>query len=370
MASDLFSAFSLGSVAFPNRVVVSPMAQYSGIAGVAQPWHLQHLGSLAASGPGLVMLESTAVEPAGYGSPVCLALHTDAQEQGLRELLAAIRSFSDTKFGIQFGHSGRKASAHGPTTGQGPLAVKDGGWEIYGPSPICFGAGWPEPTELDDSGLKRVTAAYVQATERAARLDLDLIELHGAHGYLLHSFLSPLSNQRTDAYGGSLARRTRFVAEIIEAMKAIWPAHRALGIRLNSSDWEDDGLTIDDTIAIAAMLRESGCDYICVSSGAITGKTRIPAKPGYLTPFSGRIRREARIPTMVTGLIADPRLADRIIHDGDADMVAIARAFLDDPRWVWHAAQTLGQDLPLPMQYERASPNNWPMAHVLRPKTT
>jgi 2,4-dienoyl-CoA reductase-like NADH-dependent reductase (Old Yellow Enzyme family) len=367
MTSDLFSTFSLAGITFPNRIAVSPMAQYSAIDGVAQPWHLQHLGSLAVSGPALVMLESTAVEPPGYGSQVCLALHTDAQEQGLRELLKAVRSFSDTRFGIQFGHSGRKASAHSPRTGQGPLTVEKGGWTTYGPSPICFGSGWPEPAELDEAGLKRVKAAYVQATARAARLDLDLIELHGAHGYLLHSFLSPLSNRRTDAYGGSLANRIRFVAEIIESMKKVWPAGRILGIRLNSSDWEDGGLTIEDTIAISANLRESGCDYICVSAGAITDKTRIPASPGYLAPFAGRIRREARIATMVTGLIADPKLADRVIADGDADMVAIARAFLDDPRWVWHAAQALGSKMSFPMQYERASPKNWPVANTLRP---
>lgn len=367
MSSDLFSNFTLGGTSLPNRIVVSPMAQYSAVRGVAQPWHLQHLGGLAASGPGLVMLESTSVEPQGYGSNVCLALHNDAQEQGLRDLLTAIRTFSNTRFGIQFGHSGRKASTHSPITGRGPLGPENGGWTTYGPSAICYGEGWPTPTELDAEGLRRVKKAYIQATERAARLDLDLIELHGAHGYLLHSFLSPLSNLRTDGYGGSLSNRTRFVAEVVQEMRKLWPKNRVLGIRLNSSDWQDGGLTVDDTVNIASNLRESGCDYICISAGALTDKSRISASPAYLAPFSRKVRSEARIPTMVTGLIADPRIAEQVIRDGDADMVAIARAFLDDPRWVWHAAQTLGHALEFPMQYERASPGAWPLANTRRP---
>src|SRR5882724_11321702 len=328
MTAQLFTPVEIGGVTLSNRVVVSPMCQYSSVDGSAQPWHQVHYGMLSMSGAGLLCIEATHVEREGRITQGCLGLYSDENEAALRPIVEWARGWMPhVKLGIQLGHAGRKASAQRPWKGAGALTQADAPdlpWTTSSASALPYDTTWHTPVALDAAGLKRVKAAFVASVERSLRLGLDLIELHGAHGYLLHQFLSPLSNRRTDAYGGSLANRIRFVAEIIESMKKVWPAGRILGIRLNSSDWEDGGLTIEDTIAISANLRESGCDYICVSAGAITDKTRIPASPGYLAPFAGRIRREARIATMVTGLIADPKLADRVIADCDADMVAIA----------------------------------------------
>jgi NADPH2 dehydrogenase len=367
MSSPLFTEVALGEMVLANRIAVSPMAQYSGVTGSPQPWHVQHLGSMAASGPGLVVIESTSVEATGYGSTGCLALHNDEQEAAFRTLAASIRAVSAAKLGVQFGHSGRKASLALPQDGGAPMTPDNGGWSMAAPSAIAFAPGWPVPEALDEAGLTRVRGAYRQAAARAARLDLDLIEVHAAHGYLLHSFLSPISNRREDAYGGTPENRLRFVREVMADIRAAFPRPRALGIRLNCHDWLEGGLTIEDTVTIAAALREVGCDYVDVSAGAISGEARIPAKPGYLAPFSERIRREAGIATMVTGMIFDPALANDIIAGGQADAVAIGRAFLDDPRWVWRAAEQLGVGFDYPMQYERSAPSRWSGAKSLRP---
>lgn len=363
-APVLFSEARLGDLALPNRIAVAPMAQYSASGGQPGAWHVQHLGALCVSGPGLVIMESTAVERPGYGCTACLALHTDAQETALRTLIDTLRGFSSAPLGLQIGHSGRKASAALPQDGGAPMGIDAGGWQTCGPSAIAFGDGWPVPQELDEAGVARVRAAFIATARRAARLDLDLLELHGAHGYLLHSFLSPVSNQRRDAYGGSAENRLRLVREIMEGVRAVWPRPRALGIRLNSCDWVDGGLDVEDTTRIAAALKEAGCDYISVSAGAISSASRIVATPGYLAPHSAAIRKGAGIATMVTGLIHAPQQAEAIVAEGQADMVAIARAFLDDPRWVWRAAQRLGASVPYPMQYARARPDRWSMAAV------
>lgn len=355
----LFSPMRLGELVLPNRVTVSPMAQYSCADGEPSLWHLQHLGALAVSGPGLLTLESTAVEQEGYGCSACLALHTDAQEAALRRLVDALRSISSTALGLQIGHSGRKASASLPQEGGGPLPVKRGGWETCAPHASAFGDGWPVPKELDEEGIARVRAAFIGTARRAARLNLDLLELHGAHGYLLHSFLSPISNRRTDAYGGSFNNRLRLVREIVEGVRRIWPRSRALGIRLNARDWVEDGLEIEDTIRIAAALKEAGCDFVCISAGAISAAARIPAAPGYLAPYAAQVRAAAGITTLVTGLIHEPLQAEAIVASGQADGVAVARAFLDDPRWVWHAAKTLDHRIEYPMQYSRSHPDRW-----------
>jgi NADPH2 dehydrogenase len=363
----LFTPLQLRGVQFANRIAVSPMAQYSAVDGAVQPWHFQHLGSLAVSGPGLVCIESTSVERAGYGSKTCVALHTEAQEAALRGLIGAIRTFSATPIGIQFGHSGRKGAGCDPSEGRRALRAEEGAWEIWAPSAIPWSPSWPTPREMDRTAIDRVIAAYGQAAERAARLDLSVIELHGAHGYLLHSFLSPVSNRRTDGYGGSLQNRMRLILEVTERVRAAWPSDRVLGIRLNSHDWLPDGLTIDDTVEIARAFQAGGGDYVSISAGALTSEAKIPAAPGYLAPHAAQIRSRAGMPTFVTGMIVDPHQANEIIASGQADMLSIARAFLDDPRWVWHAAQALGAAVPYPMQYQLSRPGTWRGAEMLRP---
>ncbi|MBJ3778148.1 oxidoreductase [Acuticoccus mangrovi] len=367
MTSRLFSPFEVRGQTYANRIAISPMAQYNGDDGAVTPWHDQHLGGFAVSGPGVVMIESTSVEREGWGSATCLALHTDRQEAALRELLTRIRTYSATPFGIQFGHSGRKGSGRLPTAGRGPLPLDEGGWRTWGPSPVSFGGEWPVPEALDDAGLARVREAYRQAAGRVNRVDLGLVELHGAHGYLLHTFLSPVSNHREDRYGGSLAARTAFVAEIIADVRRTLTDDRALGIRLNAHDYVDGGLTFEDTIAITGLLREAGADYVCVSAGAISAEARIEASPGYLVPYASKLRAATGIATFVTGLILTPEQGEEIIADGHADMVALARGVLDDPRWSWHAAERLGVEADYPMPYLMAKPGRWPGAALLRP---
>lgn len=364
--SHLFSPFSLRGGRFANRIAVSPMAQYMGDDGAATRWHDQHLGSLAVSGPGLVIIESTSVEREGWGSRVCLALHSDRHEAALGQVLDAIRSYCDTPFGIQFGHSGRKGSGKTPLEGRGALMPEEGGWPTWGPSAVPYSSDFPVPQALDTDGLARVRAAYRQAAQRATRLGLGLVELHGAHGYLLHTFLSPLSNLRSDDYGGSVARRAAFVAEVVSVVRAELSADMILGIRLNAHDYAEGGMTFEDTLETAHILREAGLDYVCISAGAITSEARITATPGYLVPFASDIKRKTGLSAFVTGMIIKARQAEEIIAEGHADMLEIARGFLDDPRWVWHAAETLGAPLDIPMQYWLARPDRWPGARLLR----
>ena len=364
--TQLFSTFSLRGATFSNRVAVSPMAQYMGDDGAATRWHDQHLGSFAVSGPGLVIIESTSVEREGWGSNVCLALHSDRHEAAIGQVLSNIRSYTDTPFGIQFGHSGRKGSGKTPLEGRGPLLSDEGGWDVWGPSALPFSPSHPVPVALDDEGLARVREAYRQAGERAARLGLSLVELHGAHGYLLHTFLSPISNLRTDAYGGSLAKRAAFVAEIVELVRRELSDDMVLGIRMNAHDFVDGGMTFDDTVETARILKEAGLDYVCVSAGAISSEAKISAAPGYLVPFASDIKKRAGLSSFVTGMILEAHQAEEIIASGHADMLEIARGFLDDPRWVWHAAEALGHSLDVPMQYWMAKPDRWPGARILR----
>ncbi len=365
--SKLFSPFSIRGATFANRIAVSPMAQYKGDNGAATRWHDQHLGSLAVSNPGLVIIESTSIEREGWGSPVCLALHSDAHEAAIRQVLANIRTYASTPFGIQFGHSGRKGSGKAPDGGRGPLSIADGGWPVWGPSAVSYGDDFSVPNALDDHGLARVRESYRQAAERVGRLDLTLVELHGAHGYLLHTFLSPLSNRRTDQYGGSVQKRAAFVAEIVQGVRRTLPSDRALGIRLNAHDFAHGGMTFDDTLAIVHILKDAGIDYVCISAGAITASAVIKQSPGYLVTYASQVRRKTGIHVFATGVIATPKQAEEIIADGHADMVAIARAFLDDPRWVWHAAEALGVDLKIMMQFWMAKPDRWQGARLVRP---
>ncbi|MEA2757317.1 MAG: hypothetical protein QOJ54_3606 [Aliidongia sp.] len=367
MTPSLFSPIELGGLTLPNRIVVAPMCQYSAENGVASDWHLIHLGSLALGGAGLLMLEAAAVEPRGRISPADLGLYDDACEQALARVLAAVRRWGTTPaIGIQLAHAGRKASVKRPWEGGGPLASEAGGWSPAGPSPLAFGPDWPVPDALDASGMADIKAAFVASAERADRLGLDVIELHGAHGYLLHAFLSPLANRRDDGYGGSRERRQRFPLEVAAAVRAVWPRDRVLGIRVSATDWSEDGLSLDDTIAFVAALKEIGIDYVCASSGGIAAGIHVPVGPGYQVPLAARIKAETGMPTRAVGMIADPHQAEAIITEGKADMVALARAYLDDPHWGWHAAQALGAVPAYPPQYERSLPKLWP-GHALRP---
>jgi len=362
----LFEPMTLRGLTLPNRVVVAPMCQYGAERGRAGDWHLQHYGALAASGPGLIVLEATGVAPEGRISPACLGLYDDACEQAMTRLVTSLKSFGDSRIAVQLAHAGRKGSSAPPWQGSGPAGGGEG-WETVAPSALPFDAGWPAPRALDEAGLDRLRHAFAEAARRAERVGFDAIEVHSAHGYLLHQFLSPLSNRREDAYGGSLENRMRFPLEVIRAARAAWPADRPLGIRISATDWLDGGFTLDEAVTYAKAFKNEGIDYVCVSSGGIAAKAPIPVGPGYQVFLAERIRRETGLAVRAVGLIVDPAQAEAVLADGKADMVALGRAFLDDPRWVWHAAETLGFEQPHPLRYLAATRKYWPGAALARP---
>lgn len=363
MTSALFSPFSLRGLTLRNRIVVSPMCQNSAVDGLPQPWHAMHLGSLAVSGAGLLILEATAVEADGRITIDDLGLYNDEQEAALAKLLADIRTYSDIPIGIQLGHAGRKASTQSPNDGRFRTLVLqqgEGAWQTWAPSALAFGEGWPQPRALDDDGLARIRVAYVQAAQRAARIGFDLIEFHGAHGYLLSQFLSPLTNRREDRYGGSLENRMRFPLECVAAVRAAWPAQQPIGVRINGSDYTEGGLTPAEATLYAQALKDAGADYITTSAGMVTPESRFPhVEPGYLLPLAQDMRGRG-ITTMGVGMILTPRQAEDIVASGRADLVAMARAMLDDPRWPWHAAAALAEPPPIPTRYFYSHPNKWP----------
>jgi 2,4-dienoyl-CoA reductase-like NADH-dependent reductase (Old Yellow Enzyme family) len=361
MSSQLFTAFPLAALRLANRIVVSPMCQYSAEDGSATDWHMQHLGHLALSGAGLLMIEATAVEAAGRITPGDLGLYSDENAAALGRILRACRRYGKAAIGIQLAHAGRKASAQVPWQGGGPLTAAEGAWPTVAPSALPHAEGWHVPVELDRAGMARVVAAHVAATRRALALGIDLVELHSAHGYLLHEFLSPVANRRTDDYGGSRENRMRFPLEVAAAVRDAWPRDRPLGARLSATDWIEGGFGPDDAVVYAAALKSVGFDYVCVSSGGFAAG-RAPSRPGYNVPFAHRIRSETGIATRVVGLIVEPHQAEAIIASGEADLVALARGFLDDPRWGWHAAEALGVPPNPPPQYDRAVAPTWPGA--------
>ncbi len=352
MHSALFQPFTLRELTLANRIVVSPMCQYSATNGNASNWHVLHLGQYAVSGAGLLILEATAVTPEGRITADCLGLWCDENEAAIARVLDFVRPFASMPIGIQLGHAGRKASVRAPGQGRGNLPRNEGGWQTVGPTSTAFGPGWEAPTALDRAGLQRITDAFAESTRRAARLGFDLLEIHAAHGYLLSSFLSPLGNARTDEYGGSQANRMRFPLEVFDAVRAAWPASRPVGVRFNGTDWLEGGLTGDDAVAFARELKARGCDYMDLSSGG-SARAEIPLGPGYQVPYAAQVRREVDVPTMCVGLIRDPLHAEDIVARGDADLVAIGRGMLNDPRWAWHAAEILGQKAQVPHQYIR-----------------
>jgi 2,4-dienoyl-CoA reductase-like NADH-dependent reductase (Old Yellow Enzyme family) len=363
MSSALFSPLSLGELTLANRIVVSPMCQYSAEDGNAGDWHLMHLGNLSVSGPGLVMVEATAVEPRGRITYGDLGLYSDDNEAALRRIVSFCRRYGGSRLGLQLAHAGRKASDHLPWEEHGrPLAPEEGAWTTVGPSAISYGEAWPRPQALEAADLQAVKEAFVRATRRAARLNFDLVEMHAAHGYLLHEFLSPLSNTRRDAYGGSREKRMRFPLEVFSAMREAWPARKPLGVRISATDYADGGWDITDSLALAQELKDRGCDFLDVSGGGLVPSQRLAVGPGYQVPWAARIRQEVEIPTMTVGMINQPQQAEEIIARGQADLVALARGMLDDPRWTWHAAGELGTQLEYPPQYRRCHPGNWPQA--------
>jgi NADPH2 dehydrogenase len=355
--SRLFSPITLSGVAIPNRIVVSPMCQYSAADGTMSDWHIMHLGQFAVGGAGLIFVEATGVEAAGRISPGCTGLYSDANEAAMARVVAFCRAHGIARMGIQLGHAGRKASMR-VSWERGPaLTPAEGGWETSAPSALAFNPNYTTPKALDVDGLARIKQAFVQATHRADRAGFDVIEIHGAHGYLIHQFLSPLSNRRNDSYGGDLVGRMRFPLEIFEAMRAVWPKGKALGIRVSATDYVDGGWDLEQTIAFAKELKTMGCDFIDVSSGGLSPDQKMEAGPGYQTKFADAVRRETGLTTMAVGLITDPHQAEHILMSGQADMVAMARAFLYDPRWPWHAAEALGEAASFPVQYQRSHPS-------------
>lgn len=361
--STLFSPARLRGLTLDNRIVVSPMCQYSADDGSASDWHMMHLGMLSNSGAGLLIIEATGVEREGRISPGCLGLYSDENERALKPVVDACRRFGSAKLGIQLGHAGRKASTNRPWEGTPPGSpLKEGAWQTKAPSAVPFKEGWHVPAAITPQGLEELVAAFVAATRRADRLGLDLIELHGAHGYLLNQFLSPLSNRREDEWGGSLENRMRFPLEVFKAMRAAWPETKPMGMRISAVEWIEGGWSIGDSIELARRLKDLGCDFIDVSSGGNHPGQRIQIGPGYQVPFAEQIKKAVGIPVMAVGMITEPEQAEAITAEGRADFTALARAFLDDPHWGWHAAYRLGTQPKWPDQYRRVGPQAWPPA--------
>ena len=355
--NTLFSPIALGKLVLRNRIVIAPMCQYSANQGRATDWHLIHLGHLALSGAGLLFIEATAVAPEGRISPDDLGLWSDDTEAALARVLAAVRAHSSIPIGIQLAHAGRKASTAVPWAGGQHLAPDHGGWQTLAPSALPFDAADTPPLALDDAGLLRIRDDFVAAAQRAQRLGFDVIELHAAHGYLLHQFLSPLSNMREDRYGGSLDNRMRFPLEVFDTIRATIPGGTPVGIRISATDWVDGGWDIEQSVVFARELHRRGCAFIDVSSGGLSPLQQIPVAPGYQVPFAERIRTETGLPTIAVGLITEPEQAEAIVSAGQADMVALARGMLYDPRWPWHAAAKLGAQVDAPKQYWRSQPS-------------
>jgi 2,4-dienoyl-CoA reductase-like NADH-dependent reductase (Old Yellow Enzyme family) len=354
----LFSPIDLGGLRFANRIAVAPMCQYSADDGSATDWHLQHWMTLAMSGAGSVTMEATAVERRGRITHRCLGLYSDHNEAAARRTLAAARQVAPhgTRFGIQLAHAGRKASTQLPWEGGGPLAADEDSWQTVAPSALAFNEGWNVPEALDHAGIDRVLRAFIDAAARAQRAGFDFVEIHGAHGYLLHEFLSPLANLRADDYGGTLKNRMRLIVSVARAIRASLPPEMMLGARLSATDWAEGGFTPDEAVEVARALKQEGVAYICASSGGVVPHQKVPLAPGYQVPFAEMIRREAGIPTRAVGLIDEPYQAEAIVAEGRADMVALARAMLADPRWPWRTAATLGAPFHPPPQYLRSKP--------------
>ena len=348
MTQPLFAPFQLRSVTFSNRIGVSPMCQYSSQDGFATDWHLVHLGARAQGGAGLVMAEASAVLADGRISDGDLGIYKDEHVAKLAEIVRFLHS-QGTKAGIQLAHAGRKASMSVPFHGERLLKSDEGGWTPSAPSAVAFSNDYAVPQALDEAGIQEVVSAFAQAARRAEAAGFDFVEIHGAHGYLLHEFLSPLANKRTDKYGGSFENRTRLMLEVAQAVRGAWPDRLPLFVRISATDWVEGGWTADESVELARLLGKAGVDLVDCSSGGQTPNAKIPVGPGFQVPFAARIRRETGVPTAAVGMITDPDQANAIVANGEADMVLLAREMLRDPYWPVHAAAALGETASWPV---------------------
>ncbi len=352
--SNLFSSINIKNVTLRNRIVVSPMCQYSSEDGFSNDWHLVHLGSRAVGGAGLVFTEAAAVSPEGRISPDDLGIWSDDHVPGLRRIVDFVRN-NGAAAGIQLAHAGRKASTSSPWKGMKKLSVGQGGWKTVSPSAVSYKEDEEQPEALTDSGIQSVIADFTSAAARARTAGFDVVEIHAAHGYLIHEFLSPMSNKRTDRYGGSFENRTRLLKELIESVRTVWPVEHPLFVRISASDWVEGGWSLDDSLALAEMLKMLGVDLIDCSSGGNVPRVKIPVGPGYQVPFAEALRRTG-ILTGAVGLITGARQAESILEEGKADLIFLAREMLRDPYFALHAAQELESEILWPVQYERGKP--------------
>jgi 2,4-dienoyl-CoA reductase-like NADH-dependent reductase (Old Yellow Enzyme family) len=356
----LFEPFTVGGLTLTNRIIIAPMCQYSAIDGCMTDWHLIHLGHLALSGAALLTIEATAVEPMGRISYADVGLWNETTETAMARVLAAVRRHSEMPIAIQLAHAGRKASTEVPWKGGAQLSpTAAGGWQTVAPSPLPFAAGENAPRALDRDGVARVRDAFAAAAVRAARVGVDAVQLHGAHGYLLHQFLSPLANRRDDEYGGSLANRMRFPLEVFDAVRHAFPADKPVTMRVSGTDWVDGGWDIEQTTVFAKALEARGCAAVHVSSGGLDPRQNIPVGPSFQVPLARAVKRATTMPVVAVGLITDYEQAEAIVGTGDADFVALARTMLYDPRWPWHAAAHLGARVRAPEQYLRSQPRQY-----------
>jgi 2,4-dienoyl-CoA reductase-like NADH-dependent reductase (Old Yellow Enzyme family) len=360
MNDDLFSPLTIRGVTLPNRIAVSPMCQYSSTDGFANDWHLVHLGSRAVGGAGLIFTEASAVLPEGRITPQDLGIYRDEHIAELSRIASFLHA-QGAHAGIQLAHAGRKASMTRPWEGkERVVSPVQGGWSnVVAPSPIAFDTHYSQPVELDLAGIANITGAFAAAARRSLQAGFDVVEIHAAHGYLLHEFLSPLSNHRTDNYGGDFENRIRFLVETVDAVRSEWPSHLPLFVRISATDWADDesrGWNPDESVKLARILAQHNVDLIDVSSGGLIPGVKIPVGPAYQTPFAARIRKQAGIATGAVGMITEPDQAYNIIRDGQADLVLLARELLRDPYWALHAAKQLGKEISWPPQYLRATP--------------
>jgi 2,4-dienoyl-CoA reductase-like NADH-dependent reductase (Old Yellow Enzyme family) len=355
--SHLFDPLDIGGLRLANRIIIAPMCQYSAEDGNASDWHMIHLGSLALSGAGMLILEASAVSPEGRITPQDLGLYSDDNEAALARVLKAIRAHSPIAVAIQLAHAGRKASSQAPWDGGQQIAPDaPRGWHALAPSAVPHAQGEVPPVALDRAGMDKVRDDFVAAARRAARLGLDGIEIHAAHGYLLHQFLSPLANHREDEYGGSLENRMRFPIEVFDAVRAAFPADKPVWMRISATDWVPGGWDIEGTVALSKALKARGCAAIHVTTGGVSPAQAIKLGPGYQVPYAQRVKAEVGLPTIAVGLITEHEQAEAIIANNEADAVSLARAMLYDPRWPWHAAAKLGASVSAPKQYWRSQP--------------
>ncbi|MBT6672346.1 MAG: NADH:flavin oxidoreductase/NADH oxidase [Lentimicrobiaceae bacterium] len=351
--NSLFSPIQLRSITIPNRITISPMCQYSAVEGNANEWHMSHYMQMATSGAGMFVIESTAVSKQGRISYGDLGLYSSSNEDHLARVIKSCKKYSETPIACQLSHSGRKGSVNLPWLGGKHLTSDEGGWDTVSASAISRYDGGTIPSELDLNQLNGIRQDFIKATQRAIKANVDIVELHIAHGYLLHQFFSPIANRRVDEYGGNFANRIKFILEVVSDVRRTWPADKPIGIRVTAQDWLDGGSTIDDCIDLVLQLKEIGIDYICVSSGGIIPITNLVPGIGFQVKFASEIKRRTGMVTRVTGEINDYKTAQKIIESNDADLIAIGRSYLNDPRWAWRAAIRLKEEVLVPEQYQR-----------------